>query len=249
MTSLILLYLSILIIFCVSLFIFWRYFFFFRKPSRTDSYEKDYILSPADGFIIYCKKIEPGQDIFSIKNYNKIRLNDLMFIDDKNLLNQSGWLIGIFMTFFDVHYNTAPITGHILKINHDFPSTLRKNRNMLKVYKNFLLPIRQWWKNCEYIITNERASYIIKNERVSVYITQIADSWINKIVTYKNNEQIEQGEIFGLIRMGSQVDIFIPDKNDTIEILVKERHRVKAGITKLASLNKNGKNQQINKIG
>jgi len=171
-----------------------------------------------------------------------------MFIDDKSLLNQPGWLIGIFMTFLDVHYNVAPISGYITQIMHDFPSKLRKNKNMLKMYKNFLLHSKQLWENCEYIITNERASYIIKNERLSVYVTQIADSWINKIVTYKNNEQIEQGQIFGLIRMGSQVDIFISDKNDILEILVKERQRVKAGISKLVSL-KNYTESVDEKIG
>ena len=110
--------LTILAVFAIFLFLFWRFFFFFRNPNRRILYDTKSILSPADGFVIYCKRINPGDDIFSIKKNKHIKLDDLMFIDDKSLKNQPGWLIGVFMTFYDVHYNRAPIEGHIKKIKH-----------------------------------------------------------------------------------------------------------------------------------
>jgi hypothetical protein len=53
---------------------------------------------------------------------------------------------------------------------------------------------------------------------------------VRKIVTYKNSVSIGQGEIFGLILMGSQVDVFVPDPQGAIEVLVTERMHVRAGI-------------------
>lgn len=223
----------ITIVLAIYLFVYWRFFFFFRNPKRKIPYDPKSILSPADGFVIYCKRINPGEDIFSIKKNKHIQLDDLMFIDNKDLKNQPGWLIGVFMTFFDVHYNRAPIEGYIKKIRHDFLHKFDINKRLLKLYFNILFFRKPVWKNCEHIISNERASYVIKNKNLSIYVTQIADSWVNKIVTIKDNEYIKHGEVFGLIKMGSQVDIFVPDKNKTLEVLVKVRQRVKAGLTEL----------------
>lgn len=222
-----------LIIFFIIFLIVWRYFFFYRNPNREIQYDEKSILSPADGFIVYCKRINPKENIFSIKKNKHIKLDDLMKINDSNLKNKPGWLIGVFMTFFDVHYNRSPIGGYIKKITHNFPKRYKKNFSMRKLYFNFFFSKNNIMKNCEHLISNERASYIIKNKKISVYVTQIADRWINKIVTYKNNEEIKQGDIFGLVKIGSQVDIFVPDVDNKIEILVKERQRVKAGLTKL----------------
>ena len=223
----------ITILICFLVFIIWRYLCFYYNPKRKISPDPNAILSPADGFIIYCKRIEPHQEIFSIKNNTRIKLDDLMFIDDKFILNQPGWLIGVFMTIFNIHYNRAPIKGFIHKIKHDFPTLDKINKNMIIGTKNYFFKKEPLWKDCEHLIKNERASYIIKNKNFSVYVTQIADEKINKILTLKNNQNIDQGEIFGLVRMGSQVDTFIPDKNNEFELLVKERDKVKAGITKL----------------
>jgi len=222
-----------IIISIIFLFLYWRFFFFFRNPKRAIPYDTKSILSPADGFVIYSKKINPGDDIFSIKKNKHIKLDDLMFIDDKDLKNQPGWLIGVFMTFLDVHYNRAPIGGHIKKIRHDFPNKFNINKRLFKLYLNILFFRKPLWKNCNHIFSNERASYVIKNKNLSVYVTQIADSWVNKIVTFKDNEKIKQGEIFGLVKMGSQVDIFVPDKNKTFDVVIKVRQRVKAGLTEL----------------
>jgi phosphatidylserine decarboxylase len=234
----IILFLLALIFIFVIFLIIWRYFFFYRNPNREIQYDQKSILSPADGFIVYCKRVNPKENIFSIKKNKQIKLDELMNIDDNSLKNKPGWLIGIFMTFFDVHYNRSPIGGHIKKIRHNFPKRFKKNYSLRKLYLNLFFSKNNIIKNCDYLISNERASYIVKNKKISVYVTQIADRWVNKIVTYKNDEEIKQGEIFGLIKIGSQVDIFVPDAGNKIEILVKERQRVKAGLTKLLRIKK-----------
>jgi phosphatidylserine decarboxylase len=83
------------------------------------------------------------------------------------------------------------------------------------------------------LIHNERASYVITNDELSVYVTQIADRWVRKIVTLRDGVPVAQGEVFGMIRMGSQVDLFVPDVAGRMQVLVAERAHVRAGIDAL----------------
>ena len=229
---------AIILFVIICAFIFWRFLFFFRNPDRKINSNDNHIISPADGFVIYIQRVEPRSEILSVKKGNKILLDDLMFIDDNSLLDKPGWLIGISMTPFDIHYNRTPIRGSILKIRHDFPTKIRKNKDMFPGLQNLFFNLKPYHKGCEYLIRNESASFVIKNENLSVYVTQIADNWIKKIVTYKDKTEVSQGEVFGLIRMGSQVDLFIPDEKDRIEVVVEERKHVKAGVSILAMINK-----------
>jgi phosphatidylserine decarboxylase len=156
----------------------------------------------------------------------------MMLNETDNLM--SGWLIGIAMTPFDVHYNRAPVPGYIEKICHDFPPGLRKNFNMFPTLQNMFFKEKHPYTDAAYLIYNERASYIISNSRIKIYITQIADKHIKKIVTYKDKILIEKGEVFGLIRMGSQVDIFVPDTSGKVYITIRERQHLLAGIDVIA---------------
>ena len=113
-----------------------------------------------------------------------------------------------------------------------------KNLSMFNAQSNLFFNEKPFTHDCDYLITNERASYVLKNDRLTLYFTQIADNWVNKIVTFKNGEPIKQGERFGMIRMGSQVDIFVP-KLPKMKILVRERQHVKAGLTPLIELQNN----------
>ena len=113
---------------------------------------------------------------------------------------------------FNIHYNRAPIEGHIKKIAHDFPNSQnckRENRGMFTAISNLFFDEKPYWNDCEYIIQNERASFTIRNDDITLYLTQIAEKWVHRIVNYKDNEKVKQGEVFGLIRMGSQVDVFM----------------------------------------
>jgi phosphatidylserine decarboxylase len=204
--------------------------FFLRNPSRQVNSDDRVILSPADGFVVYVRRVMPGEELMSIKNGEPILLDDLMELDDPALPRQ-GWLVGIFMSPIDVHYNRAPIGGFIRKIAHCFPVKSRgTNSNMFHGQSNLFFDLQPYWQGCDYLIHNERASYVITNDKLSVYVTQIADRWIRKIVTFRDGVPVAQGEVFGLIRMGSQVDLFVPDVEGRMEVLVTERTHVRAGI-------------------
>jgi phosphatidylserine decarboxylase len=219
------------------LFVYWRFFFFFRNPNRAICRNDDHVLSPADGTIIYVRHVQnkPDEPIFCIKGCNIIKLTELMHIDDPALLNKSGYLIGVFMSPFDVHFNRAPVAGFIRKIAHDFPDVrafAKRNMCMYNALSNLMFDERPFVKDCEYVTTNERASFVITNDKTSVYVTQIAERWVKRIVNYKNEQNVEQGQVFGLIRMGSQVDVFVPDDAGFVPV-VRERQRVKAGLSVL----------------
>jgi phosphatidylserine decarboxylase len=222
--------------FFLALFAFWRFFYFFRNPKRRVMADDSLVLSPADGFIVYVVRVRSGEPVFSIKQGQPVPLDDLMFLDDP-ALPRDGWLIGIYMSPFDIHYNRAPIRGHVRKIAHRFPGDVggvkEENVSMFSGQANLFFDLRPYWQGCDYLVRNERASYVFESERQHVYVTQIADRWISSIVSLRDGQEVAQGEVFGLIRMGSQVDTFVPDPEWRMELLVKERQHVRAGMDAL----------------
>jgi phosphatidylserine decarboxylase len=218
----------------LALFAFWRFWFFFRNPPRRIVADDSLVLSPADGFVVYVVRVRPGEAVFAVKHGDPILLDDLMFLEDPKL-PRDGWLIGVWMSPFDVHYNRSPIRGRVRKIAHRFPGrgTEEGNASMFLAQANLFFDRRPYWQGCDYLVKNERASYLFSDEKRHVYVTQIADRWIRRIVTLRDGVEVAQGDVFGLIRMGSQVDVFVPDPEQRMEVLVHERQHLRAGLDAL----------------
>ena len=164
----------------------WR---FFRDPERIPPEDRNVILSPADGKVIYVKRIEKGTIPYSEKKGSKFSLNDFTQSD---VLPSEGYLIGIAMNFLNVHVNRAPIDGKVSLIRHikgGFVSLKKK----------------------EAVTQNERALTVIDNGHFKVGIVQIASRLVRKIVLYlREGNEIRRGERIGMIRFGSQVDLILP---------------------------------------
>lgn len=100
--------------------------------------------------------------------------------------------VSIFMSPFNVHINYAPITGNI-------------------VYKKYN-PGRflvAWLPKSSTL--NESHSIVINGEHGEVMVKQIAGAVARRIVCSANeNEQIDQGNEFGIIKFGSRVDLYLP---------------------------------------
>lgn len=193
--------------------ILWR---FFRDPKRIPPDDKNAILSPADGEIIYIKKIEKGQIPLSEKKGTKFLLNDFIQSD---VLPQGGYLIGILLTYLDVHINRAPVSGKI---------------SLLKHIDGLFLSL----KKKEAVFQNERALIVIDNEHFKLGIVQIASRLVRKIVPYiREGQEIQKGAKIGMIRFGSQVDIVLPNLQ-SIHITVKPKDKVKAGLSIIATVEK-----------
>jgi len=189
----------------------WR---FYRDPDRTPPEDKNAILSPADGRIIYIKTIEHGSIPFSEKKGKKFSLADFTQSD---LLPTDGYLIGIAMNFLNVHVNRAPIDGRICLVRH---------------IKGGFLSL----KKKEAVIQNARALTVIENGNFKVGIVQIASRLVRKIILYlQEGHEIRRGERMGMIRFGSQVDLILPNL-PSLQIEARPGEEVKAGLSVLARM-------------
>ena len=184
---------------------------FYRVPSRSTKGKPDDIISPADGNVIYIKRIEAKDVPIAIKNGEISKLEELT---NTNILDTPCWLIGINMTPYDVHKNTAPISGKIILNKH---------------FDGKYLSLKEARSEVE----NERNTIVIDNGKFKVGVVQIASKKVRRVVTYFNEGQtIERGEWFGMIKFGSQVDVIIP-ANYQVELNLKDQ--VYAGRTVIAT--------------
>lgn len=184
---------------------------FFRNPARNIPGEKNDIVSPADGRVIYIKELEANQIPVTIK---KKRIAGISEITKTDILEQPCYLIGIAMTLFDVHYNRAPIDGNIIMVKHTPGTAIGLN-------------------NPESTIINERMTTVFEREDgIKVGVVQIAARWVSRCIVMKNSSDVlKRGDIFGKIRWGSQADLIIPRN---CEIMVREGEQVYAGSTIIA---------------
>ena len=101
--------------------------------------------------------------------------------------------IGIFMNVFNVHVNRSPMSGTIYKRNY-IPG-LFFNASLDKASKE-----------------NERLSLVMNvNNRVKIAFVQVAGLLARRIVNdAQEGNKLITGQIFGIIRFGSKVDVYIP---------------------------------------
>ena len=208
--------------------------FFFRDPPRSTYIDNKHFYSPADGTILYQKFVLPNEQVLEIKGID-YTLQDVM--GDKDY-NTPSLVIGIFMSFYDVHINRIPYSG-IIKYNHLDPIE-STNKPMLAVEKDILNKVINP-NNMDYLKYNERMLNKIYNSFLdyTYYVVQIADEDVNVIAPFKQQGDLcTQNERFSLIRWGSQVDLVLPlDKRFSFELLLKETMHVNAGLDKLIKIN------------
>ena len=123
----------------------------------------------------------------------------------------------VFMNVFNVHVNRSPVAGVIKDI----------------VYKEGKFLNASLDKASE---KNERSSLIINSEHgADIVVVQIAGLIARRILGFvSKNQNLNQGERFGLIRFGSRVDIYMP-LDSTVQC--SEGDKVIAGESVLASFN------------
>jgi phosphatidylserine decarboxylase len=132
-----------------------------------------------------------------------------------------------------VHYNRTPLTGRVEFIHHH--PARDKNHNMASMHWRTVLGRRPFYRQSMHIIENERTVTKIQAEFVGkpfpYYIVQIAGKSVDGIDSYfKPGEILEAGQIFGMIRIGSQVDLVVPDLPG-MQVKVNSGEKVRAGET------------------
>jgi phosphatidylserine decarboxylase len=211
----------------LAAWLYWRFVWFFRNPARAAP-PGEGVVSPADGTVVYVKEVAPGAEVVSIKQGLAAGLKDIVRED----VDVPKLLIGVFMSPFDVHYNRAPISGTVNFVRHH-PGH-GANLHMGPMHWRILLRRPPYYRGSAHIVQNERTVTRIDGESLACYVVQIAAKTVAGIDSYvQPGGRVERGAIFGMIRVGSQVDIVLPLK-DGVAVRVKPGDRVRAGETVLA---------------
>jgi phosphatidylserine decarboxylase len=210
----------------------WRYWWFWRNPSRVIPLG-DHFLSPADGTVVYVQRAAPGAPILVCKQGVTASINDIV----REELSQPKILIGIFMSPFSVHYNRTPISG-VLTHTRQYPA-VRRNHHMGSMHWRTVCGRLPMFAHSPHIVENNRAvtrfEGRLRGAPTACYVVQIGGGSVHGIDVYPAiGQQVEQGEIFGMIRIGSQVDLIVPDLPG-LEIRVQPGDRVLAGQTILVA--------------
>ena len=209
--------------------------YFFRDPIRPIYSDSEYFFAPADGIILYSKVVKADDPILDIKG-RSYSLQDAMRKED---YNKKSLVIGIFMTFYDVHVNRIPFSG---RVSYKELETIGShNLPMLEIEKSLVDLISVNTKNAQYLFNNQRmlnTVYCIDLKQ-EYYILQIADYDVNRILPFnlKQNQSFAQNQRFSQIRYGSQVDLIIPLSEEfEYESLLETGMHVEAGLDPIVKI-------------
>lgn len=209
--------------------------YFFRDPNRPVFSDSNYFFPPADGIVLYAKKVQPDQGIIDIKG----KAYSLQTAMRDQSYSKPSLVIGIFMTFYDVHINRVPYPGCLSYKELDTIDTY--NYPMLYVEKDLLDDIVPYTRNADYLFNNQRVLNRIYSMQLKqeYYVLQVADYDVDCIMPFKlkQNQPMAQNQRFSLIRYGSQVDLIIPlsDLYEFTPVLDAGLH-VEAGIDPLVRI-------------
>ena len=208
---------------------------FFRDPCRPIYSDPALFFSPADGVIIYVLEAYPDEPLLNIKG---APYSTRMALRDEHFKSPS-LVIGIFMTFYDVHVNRIPYAGHLTY--RELEPVNSFNLPMLDVEKDLLDRLEHLSQHAGYLFTNQR----VVNQVYSIelgqpyYVLQIADYDVDSITPFriKQHQHFAQNQRFSQIRFGSQVDLIIPlSERFEYQPLVAPGLHVEAGIDPLVRI-------------
>lgn len=210
--------------------LYWRHVWFWRNPPRITP-ATDGLVAAADGTVVYVRRLAPGEDVIHIKRGLAARLADILREDEA----LPKLLIGVFMSPFDVHYNRAPLPGTVAFVRHH--AGRGRNLHMGLMHWRILARRKPLYEHSAHIVQNERTvtriDGVFRGGALPCYVVQIAAKTVAGIDSYvAPGAPIDRGAIFGMIRIGSQVDIVIPWR-EGLNVRVAEGDRVRAGETVL----------------
>ena len=186
------------------------------------------LVAPADGRIVYVVAVEDGTVPIAIKHRREIPLDEIVKGDDRP---SSGTLIGIFMSPFDVHYQRSPIGGVVSEVTYH-PAAF--NHVMGSMFLRNLVGRQPLHEKSPHIHANERNVIRIDGADRTAFVVQIADQQVNKIDCYVAvGDTVAAGDKIGMIRRGSQVDLFVPGLRPEDLPDLRPGVRVHAGSTTL----------------
>ncbi len=217
--------------------------YFFRDPIRPLYADSSYFYAPADGVILYADVVKADEPIVDIKGRN-YTLQDAM---RKEEYEKESLVIGIFMTFYDVHINRIPYSG---RLSYEELETISShNFPMLDVEKSLVDVLKPSTADAEYLFNNQRILNTVFSMELAqeYYILQIADYDVDCITPFrlKQHRSFTQNQRFSQIRYGSQVDLIIPlsERFEFTPLLEVGMH-VEAGVDPLIKITEKGRDKE-----
>ncbi|SHG24068.1 phosphatidylserine decarboxylase [Streptoalloteichus hindustanus] len=210
-------------------------FYFLRDPARPRHVDPEIFFAPADGVLLYQRTVNPDEPLVELKG-RRYTLQDALRDPD---YDRQSLVVGIFMTFYDVHVNRVPYSG---RLSYRVPEPVEThNHPMLDMEHGLLAELRPDLGTAEYLFRNQR----VVNRFVSpaldgpYHVLQIADRDVRCVIPFdlRQNRPCRQGERFSQIRYGSQVDLVVPlSARYGLEFLQAEHSHVEAGVDPLVRI-------------
>jgi phosphatidylserine decarboxylase len=185
---------------------------FWRDPERIPPESDRVVLSPADGEVVYIWKIAEDSAPVVSKGGRNYQLKELT---GTKLTTDAVRVVGVGMSFLDVHVNRCPISGRVTLTKHIAGRFMSLGKD-------------------EAPFVNERLTTVIENDVLTVAVVQIASRLVRCVQSYlKVGGAVSAGQRLGMIRLGSLVAIVFPDRDD-VQVEVTPGDHVRAGISVLA---------------
>lgn len=218
---------------CGALLLILSVFFaqFWRDPDRPIPKDPDIIVSPADGHVMFVRREKAVGRRPSNSEKNQIERDELtgdwypepceeplsfqteqrfVGVNEGEESDNDVWRIAIFMSPLDVHVNRSPIASEIIRMEHRTGKGLRRGP-FLPAFK----------KESQF---NERVRSLFKSsEGLIVEVTQISGALARTIIPWvTEGVRLRRGERFGMIRLGSRVDIRVPARDFSPQVISAE---------------------------
>ena len=209
-------------------FLAWRFYYFFRDPPR-EAPSGRVVVAPADGVVLYVRRVDEGLVPSPLKRGVAVPLDEWVGAVS---CEGGGTLVGIYMTPLSVHYNRAPVAGRVTRVVSR--PARGENLSMTRAFMRLIWDMKPYEEDSRYITQNARNSIAIDGEAPMV-VVQIADRYVRAVDCFvEEGDDVAVGQKVGMIRMGSQCDLYVPDGTG-VTLSCRAGDRVRAGETVLGT--------------
>ena len=184
------------VILAVFLFAYYQVWFL-RQPARNVPGNNHLFVSPANGKIVSIHKWNSQTLTVTKEEFGAINV----WTKD---VDTAGTIISIQMDVTNVHYQRAPIAGKVVNETYTHGS-----------FHNAVQMSNEYGIRFE----NEHNEYLMETLSGKRYkVIQLAGFLARRIVDYtKPGQVVKQGDVIGLIKLGSQVTVLLPH-DVTVEV-------------------------------
>jgi len=198
--------------FCIFCFAYYR-IWFLRQPERNIPHNNTQFISPANGKIVCINAWR--NDSMQVTKGGMGLIN--VWTKD---VDTAGIIISIQMDPADVHFQRAPLDAKLIWKKH----TKGEFHNAIVMSNDYGIRFE-----------NEHNEMLFETGSKRYKVIQIAGFLARRIEDYlKPDQEVKQGDVIGLIKLGSQVTIILPSG---VNVKAKTGDIVTDGETVLADVN------------